>query len=45
MKIQFLCPPVPKRLHGWNRVIRRASNILRGTLIVNVGRVTLQFAN
>jgi len=45
MKIQFHVPPVSRRLHGWKRVIRRATGILRGTLIVHVGRVTLELAN
>ncbi|HSI15580.1 MAG TPA: hypothetical protein VK961_26275 [Chthoniobacter sp.] len=45
MRIQFHIPSVSKRLHGWKRVVRRATCILRGTLIVDLGRVTLELAN
>ena len=45
MKIQFHVPPVSKRLHGWKRVVSRATRILRGTLIIDLGRVTLELAN
>lgn len=45
MKVQFHIPPVSKRLHGWKRVARRATRILRSTLIVHFGRVTLELAN
>ncbi|MEP6672951.1 MAG: hypothetical protein ABJF10_27555 [Chthoniobacter sp.] len=45
MKIQYRTVPVPERLHGWKRVVRRATNIFRGTLVVDFGRVTLEFAN
>ncbi|MDR3404598.1 MAG: hypothetical protein P4L99_19000 [Chthoniobacter sp.] len=45
MKIQFRSSPVPQRLHGWKRVLRRAHNILRGTLVVDFGRITMELAN
>lgn len=45
MRIQFHIPPVSKRLHGWKRVVRRATCILRGTLTIDLGRVTLELAN
>jgi hypothetical protein len=45
MRIQFRTLPVSKHLNGWRRVIRRVKNILRGTLIVDFGRITLEFAN
>jgi len=45
MKIQFRTLPVPERFHGWKRILRRAKNVLRGTLVVEFGRVTMELAN
>jgi len=45
MKIQFLTSPVSSRLHGWRRALRKVKHALRGTLVVEFGRVTLEFAN
>ena len=45
MKIQFRTLPVPQRLHGWRRLASHAKNLLRGNLIVDFGRLTLELAH
>ncbi len=45
MKIQLCTLPIPDRLHGWQRVARRAKNVFRGVLLVQVGQFTFKFAN
>jgi len=37
MEIQFLTPPVSKRLHGWRRIARRVKLALQSTLVIEIG--------
>jgi len=45
MKIHFRTCPVRQGVRGWRRILRQAKNISRGTLVVELGRVTLEFTN